>query len=119
MHTYNDFLRTHSIEKAKYSTCKLEKYDVFTERVRINQEASPFLEILPVFSLRLVKISHILKAMIFQFRVDMFLRLNNEKITSDFIMCVCVYSKYTPLQNSSKTNDFLFQISRLFVLLNI
>ena len=26
--------------------------------------------------------------MIFQFRVDMFLRLNNEKITSDFIMCV-------------------------------
>ena len=47
----------------------------------------------------------------------MFLRLNNEKITSDFIMCVCVYSKYIHLQNSSKTNDFLFQISRLFVLL--
>ena len=66
-----------------------------------------------------MKISHILKAMIFQFRVDMFLRLNNEKITSDFIMCVCVYSKYIHLQNSSKTNDFLFQISRLFVLLNI
>ena len=42
-------LRTHSIEKAKYSTFKLEKYDVFTERVRINQDASPFLEILPVF----------------------------------------------------------------------
>ena len=39
------------------------------------------------------------------------------KITSDFIMCVCVYSKYTHLQNSSKTNDFLCQISRLFVLL--
>ena len=51
VHTYNDFLRTHYVEKAKYSTCKLEKYDVFTERVRINQEASPFLEILPVFSL--------------------------------------------------------------------
>ena len=51
VHTYNDFLRTHSIEKAKYSTCKLEKYDVYTERVRMNQEASPFLEILPVFSL--------------------------------------------------------------------
>ena len=47
----------------------------------------------------------------------MFLRLNNEKITSDFIMCVCVYSKYIHLQNLSKTNDFLFQISRLFVLL--
>ena len=47
----------------------------------------------------------------------MFLRPNNEKITSDFIMCVCVYSKYIHLQNSSKTNDFLFQISR-FVLLN-
>ena len=104
------FLRTHSIEKAKYSTCKLEKY-VFTKRVRINQEASPFLEILPVFHSSLVKISHTLKAMIFQFRVEMFLRLNNEKITSDFIMCVCVYSKYTYLQNSSKTNDFLFQIS--------
>ena len=56
--------------------------------------------------------------MIFQFRVDMFLRPNNEKITSDFIMCVCVYSKYTHLQNSSKTNDFLCQNSRLFVLLN-
>ena len=119
VHTYNDFLRTHSIEKAKYSTCKLEKYDVFTERVRINQEASPFLEILPVFHSSLVKISHILKAMIFQFRVDMFLRPNNEKITSDFIMCVCVYSKYIHLHNSSKTNDFLFQISRLFVLLNV
>ena len=51
MHTCNDFLRTHSNEKAKYSTCKLEKYDVFTERLRINQEASPFLEILPVLSL--------------------------------------------------------------------
>ena len=50
VHTYNDFLRTHSIEKAKCSTCKLEKYDVFKERVRINQEASPFLEIVPVFS---------------------------------------------------------------------
>ena len=120
VHTYNDFLRTHSIEKAKYSTCKLEKYDVFTERVRKNQEAFPFLEILPVFfHSSLVKISHILKAMIFQFRVDVFLRLNNEKITSDFIMCVCVYSKYTHLQNSSKTNDFLFQISRLLVLLNL
>ena len=57
--------------------------------------------------------------MIFQFRVDMFLRPNNEKITSDFIMCVCVYSKYTHLQNSSKTNEFLCQISRLFILLNI
>ena len=66
-----------------------------------------------------MKISHILKAMIFQFRVDMFLRLNNEKITSDFIMCVCVYSKYIHLHNSSKTNDFLFQISRLFVLLKL
>ena len=65
-----------------------------------------------------MKISHILKATIFQFRVDMFLRPNNEKITSDFIMCVCVYSKYIHLQNSSKTNDFLFLISRLFVLLN-
>ena len=47
----------------------------------------------------------------------MFLRPNNKKITSDFIMCVCVYSKCTILQNSSKTNDFLCQISRLFVLL--
>ena len=56
--------------------------------------------------------------MIFQFRVDMFLMPNNEKITSDLIMCVCVYSKYIHLQNASKTNDFLFQISRLFVLLN-
>ena len=51
VHTYNNFLRTHSIEKAKYSTCKLGKYDVFKERVRINQEASPFLEILSFFSL--------------------------------------------------------------------
>ena len=49
----------------------------------------------------------------------MFLRPNTEKITSDFIMCVCVYSKYIHLENSSKTNDFLFQISRLFVLLNV
>ena len=55
--------------------------------------------------------------MIFQFRVDMFLRQNNEKTTSDFIMCVCVYSKYIQLQNKSKTNDFLCQISRLFILL--
>ena len=62
-------------------------------------------------------ISHILKVMIFQFRVDMFLRPNNEKTTSDFIMCVCVYLKYIHLQNKSKTNDFLCQISRLFVLL--
>ena len=66
----------------------------------------------------LVKISHILKVMIFQFRVDMFLRPNNEKATSDFIMCVCVYLKYIHLQNKSKANDFLCQISRLFVLLN-
>ena len=51
VHTYNDFLRTHFIENAKYSTCKQEKYDVYTERVRINQETCPLLEILPVFSL--------------------------------------------------------------------
>ena len=93
------------------------KYDVFTDRVRINQEASPFLKILPFFHSSLVKISHILKAMIFQFRVDIFLRPNNEKTTSDFIMCVSVYSKYIHLQNRSKTNDFRYQISRLFVLL--
>ena len=93
------------------------KYNVFTDRVRINQEASPFLEILPFFHSSLVKISHILKAMIFQFRVDMFLRQNNEKTTSDFIMCVCVYSKYIHLQNKTKTNDFRYQISRLFDLL--
>ena len=55
--------------------------------------------------------------MIFQFRVDMFLRPNNDKTTSDFIMCVCVYLQYIYLQNKSKTNDFLCQISRLFVLL--
>ena len=47
----------------------------------------------------------------------MFLRQNNEKTTSDFIMCVCVHLKYIQLQNKSKTNDFLCQISRLFVLL--
>ena len=45
--------------------------------------------------------------MIFQFRLDMFVRPNNEKTTSDFIMCVCVYLKYIHLQNKSKTNDFL------------
>ena len=87
--------------------------------VRINQEASPFLEILPFFHSSLVKISHILKAMIFQLRVDMFLRPNNEKTTSEFIICVCVYSKYIHLQNISKTNDFRYQISRLFVLLKM
>ena len=37
------------------------------------------------------------------------------KTTSDFIMCVCVYSKYIHLQNESKTNDFRYQITRLFV----
>ena len=95
------------------------KYNVFTDRVRINQEASPFLEILPFFHSSLVKISHILKAMIFQFRIDMLLRPNNEKTTSDFIMCVCVYSKYIYLQNKSKTNDFRYQISRLFDLLKV
>ena len=93
------------------------KDNVFTDRVRINQEAFPFLEILPFFHSSLVKISHILKATIFQFRVDMFLRPNNEKTTSDFIMCVCVHSKYIHLQNKSKTNDFRYQISRLFDLL--
>ena len=49
----------------------------------------------------------------------MVLRPNNEKTTSDFIMCVCVYSKYIHLQNKSKTNDFRYQISRLFDLLNL
>ena len=49
----------------------------------------------------------------------MLLRPNNEKTTSDFIMCVCVYSKYIYLQNKSKTNDFRYQISRLFDLLNL
>ena len=57
--------------------------------------------------------------MIFQLRVDMFLMQNNEKTTSDFIMCVCIYSKYIHLQNKSKTNDFRYQISRLFFLLKI
>ena len=56
--------------------------------------------------------------MIFQFRVDMFLRPNNEKIASDFIMHVCVYLKYIHLQNKRKTDDFLYQICRLFALLN-
>ena len=56
--------------------------------------------------------------MIFQFRVDMFLRPNNEKIASDFIMRVCVYLKYIHPQNKSKTNYFLYQICPLFVLLN-
>ena len=32
-------------------------------------------------------------------------------------MCVCVYLKYIHLQNKSKTNHFLCQISRLFILL--
>ena len=49
----------------------------------------------------------------------MFLGPNNEKTTSDFIMCVCAYSKYIHLQNKSKTNDFRYQISRLFDLLNV
>ena len=47
----------------------------------------------------------------------MFLRPNNEKIASDFIMRVCVYLKYIHLQNKSKTNNFLYQICRLFILL--
>ena len=55
--------------------------------------------------------------MILQFRVDMFLMPNNEKIASDFIMRVCVYLRYIHLQNKSKTNDFLYQFCRLFVLL--
>ena len=113
-------MRTHSIEKAKYSTCKLDKIICFHRTSRNKSRSiSIFRSLTCFFHSSLVKISHILKAMIFQFRVDMFLRPNNEKITSDFIMCVCVYSKYTILQNSSKTNDFLCQISRLFVLLNI
>ena len=66
----------------------------------------------------LVKISLILEAMIFQFRVDMFFTQNNEKTTSDFIMCVCVYFKYMHIQNKSKTNGFLCLISGVLVLLN-
>ena len=43
------------------------------------------------FHSSLVNISRCLEAMIFQFRVDMFFRQNNEKAIYDFIMCVCVY----------------------------
>ena len=58
-----------------------------------------------------------MKAMIFQFRVDMFLRQNNEKTTSYFIMCLCVYLKYMHIHNKSKTNGFLYLISSVIVLL--
>ena len=49
----------------------------------------------------------------------MFLRQNNEKTTSDFIMCVCVHLKCMHIQNKSKTNDFLCLISGVLVLLNL
>ena len=61
------------------------------------------------FHSSLVKISHILKAMIFQFRVDMFLRLNNEKITSDFIMCVIIIQNTPIYKIQAKQMIFYFR----------
>ena len=64
----------HSIEKAKYSTCKLNETWYFHRPSKNKSRSISIFRNLPFFHSSLVKISHILKAMIFQLRVDMFLR---------------------------------------------
>ena len=72
-----------------------------------SRNISIFTDFTCFFHSSLVKISHILKAMIFQFRVDMFSKPNNEKTTSDFILFVFI-------QNTSiykiKVKEMVFYI---------